>query len=133
MKRFPSGEKGMGSFGRLQGAVGEAGRFEHKKGDERGGIRRRAGVNREQTGTWDAKKGPFTVRLRSGGCGERKKEEPWGTASGSAPVQAQGRERNAVSALGEKTERGCSDEGGEKEGAFGKIQERNRNFAGLRG
>ena len=60
---------------------GKPGRFEHKKGDERGGIRRRAGVNREQTGTWDAKKGPFTVCLRSGGCGERKKEEPWGTAA----------------------------------------------------
>ena len=56
-----------------------------------------------------------------------------GDGSGSAPVRAQGRERNAVSVLGEKTERGCSDEGGEKEGAFGKIQERNRNFAGLRG
>lgn len=136
MKRFPSGEKGMGALAGCKVRSGKPGRFERKKGTKGAAFRRRAGVNREQTGTWDAKKGPFTVRLRSGGCGERKKEEPWGTASGSAPVRAQGRERNAVSVLGEKIERGCSDEGGEKEGAFGKIravQERNRNFAGLRG
>lgn len=57
---------------------GKPGRFERKKGTKGAAFRRRAGVNREQTGTWDAKKGPFTVRLRSGGCGERKKEEPWG-------------------------------------------------------
>ena len=48
--------------------------------------------------------------------------------SGSAPVRAQGRERNAVSVLGEKTERGCSDEGGEKEGAFGKIRAEGKNL-----
>ena len=113
---------------------GKPGRFEHKKGGERGGIRRRAGVNREQTGTWDAKRAiyrPPAIRRMRG----TEKERAVGDGSGSAPVQAQGRERNAVSVLGEKTE-GCSDEGGEKEGAFGKIravQERNRNFAGLRG
>ena len=125
---------------------GKPGRFEHKKGGERGGIPAESWSKQRADGNLGRKKGPFTVRLRSGGCGERKKEEPWGrqaegserdavyrNGSGSAPVRAQGRERNAVSVLGEKTERGCSDEGGEKEGAFGKIQERNRNFAGLRG
>ena len=125
---------------------GKPGRFEHKKGDERGGIRRRAGVNREQTGTWDAKKGhlPSACDPADAGNGKRKsrggrqaegseRDAVYRNGSGSAPVRARGRERNAVSALGEKTERGCSDEGGEKEGGFGKIQERNRNFAGLRG
>ena len=53
---------------------GKPGRFEHKKGGERGGIRRRAGVNREQTGTWDAKKGhlPSACDPADAGNGKRK-------------------------------------------------------------
>ena len=73
--------KGWGALAGCKVRSGKPGRFEHKKGAKGAAFRRRAGVNREQTGTWDAKKGPFTVRLRSGGCGERKKEEPWGTAA----------------------------------------------------
>ena len=73
---------------------GKPGRFEHKKGGERGGIRRRAGVNREQTGTWDAKRAIYrppairrmrgTEKGRAVGDGKRKalKETPFiGTAA----------------------------------------------------
>lgn len=81
MKQFPSGEKGMGALAGCKVRSGKPGRFEHKKGDERGGIPAESWSKQRADGNLGRKKGPFTVRLRSGGCGERKKEEPWGTAA----------------------------------------------------
>ena len=114
---------------------GKPGRFEHKKGDERGGIPAEGWSKQRADGNLGRKKGhlPSACDPADAGNGKRKsrggrqaegseRDAVYRDGSGSAPVRAQGRERNAVSVLGEKTERGCSDEGGEKEGAFGKIR-----------